>query len=78
MARRFGATKVVLFGGALRDPENARDVDLACDIRSWNIFPLGGELEHALGVPVDVVPLDPPSRFTDHILRRGRILYDAA
>ncbi len=77
-AQRFGARKVVLFGGVLGDPEHARDLDLACDIRGWDIFRLGGELEHALGVPVDVVPLDPPSRFSEFALQRGRVLYEAA
>jgi len=77
-ARRFGARKVVLFGGVLRDPENARDLDLACDIRGWDILRLGGELEHTLWVPVDVVPLDPPSRFSEAVLKQGRVLYEAA
>lgn len=77
LARAYGATKVVLFGSALTAPHRARDLDIACDIPGLDLFAYAGRLEEALRMPVDVIPLSPPQAFTDVVLRRGRVLYDA-
>ena len=75
--RRHGATRIVLFGTALDAPEAARDLDLAVDgIEGWGFFRAAAEVEREVSVPVDLVPLSPPSRFTRHIERRGRLLYE--
>ena len=76
--RRFGATKIVLFGSAAESLESARDLDLACDgIDGWEFFCAGAQLEDALPVPVDLVALSPPSRFTRHIEKWGRVVYES-
>lgn len=72
LCREYGATRLVLFGSAVDDPEHAEDLDLAIDgVPGWTIWELAGRIERAVDVPVDVVPLD-PSPFTDHILQYGR------
>lgn len=74
--RRYGATRIVLFGGALDSSQPLRDVDLAVDgIEGWALFRAAAEVEHELNIPVDLVPLSPPTRFTRHIERKGRVLY---
>jgi len=77
LARRYGATKVILFGSALTDPRPARDLDIACDIPGLGLFEFAGQLEKMLGCPVDVIPLTPSTPFTKHIEERGKVLYEA-
>ena len=77
LARSYGASRVLLFGSALDDPENAQDLDLATDIPGLALFAYAGQLEEQLDIPVDVVPLTPRTPFIDHIARTGEVLYDA-
>jgi uncharacterized protein len=75
LARQFGATHLVLFGSALEDPTRARDLDLACDgIAGWKLFELAARIEEEVRVPLDLVPLQPATRFTRHILAHGKTL----
>ena len=75
LAKAYGATRLVLFGSAATMPEQARDLDLACDgVSGWNLYELGAHLEEELQIPLDLVPLTPPTRFTRLIERRGRVL----
>jgi predicted nucleotidyltransferase len=75
LARIYGATSLILFGSALDDPESARDIDLACDgVLGWKLYQLAARLEDELHVPLDLIPLSPPTRFTRMIERRGRQL----
>ena len=75
IAKSYGATRLVLFGSAVESPENARDLDIACDgVEGWELFGLGARLEEELGVPMDVIPLTPPTRFTRYIESKGRVL----
>ena len=77
LAKTYGVTRLLLFGSAATDLEQAKDLDLACDgIIGWKLYELGARLEEELNVPLDLVPLSPPSRFTDIIERRGKVLYD--
>lgn len=72
IARRYGATRMVIFGSAVDDPENARDLDLAIEgVEGWTIWELAGQIERALDIPVDVVPLD-PSPFTELVEEYGQ------
>ena len=72
LAKAYGATRLILFGSAASAPEQARDLDLACDgVSGWKFFELGARLEEELRVPLDLVPLSPPTRFTRLIERRG-------
>lgn len=75
LAKEYGATRLILFGSALTSPDQARDLDLACDgVVGWKLFEPGARLEEELGIPLDLVPLTPSNRFTQLIERRGRIL----
>ena len=75
IAETFGATRLILFGSAATNPEQAKDIDLACDgVAGWKIFELGACLEEELKMPLDLVPLSPPNRFTRIIERKGRVL----
>ena len=75
LAKAFGATRLILCGSAATTPEQARDLDLACDgVAGWKLYELGARLEEELRLPLDLVPLSPPTRFTRLIERRGRVL----
>ncbi|MDT0631084.1 nucleotidyltransferase domain-containing protein [Rubrivirga sp. S365] len=77
IARDFGATRVVLFGSAVDHPAHARDLDLAvAGVHGWAFYKLGARLDRTLGVPVDLVALDPPTPFSRRIEGAGRVLYD--
>lgn len=75
VARQFGARRLLLFGSGLENPTTARDLDLACaGVPGWKLFELASALEETLGVPLDLVPLDSPTPFTQLIERRSRVL----
>ena len=75
VARQFGAKRLLLFGSALEHPATARDLDLACSgVPGWKLFELASALEETLRVPLDLVPLDPPTPFTRLIEKRARVL----
>ena len=75
VAREFGARRLLLFGSALENPASARDLDLACaGVPGWKLFELSSALEETLGIPLDLVPLDPPTPFTRLIEKRARVL----
>lgn len=74
-AKRYGATRLILFGSALDKPENARDIDIACDgIQGWKLYEMAARLENELGASLDIVPLSPPNRFTRLIEAKGKNL----
>ena len=75
LAKDFGATRLILFGSAVTQPEQARDLDLACDgVSGWRLYELGARLEEELHISLDLIPLSPPTRFTRIIERRGKRL----
>jgi predicted nucleotidyltransferase len=75
LAKRYGATKLILFGSAATGSSEARDIDLACDgIPGWKLFEFAARLENELEAPFDVVPLTPPSDFTRRIEKTGKVL----
>jgi predicted nucleotidyltransferase len=75
VARQFGVTRLLLFGSVLEDPATARDIDLACaGVPGWKLFEFSAALEESLDVPLDLVPLDPPTAFTRLIEKRARVL----
>ncbi|MHB8763887.1 MAG: nucleotidyltransferase family protein [Deferrisomatales bacterium] len=75
LAKAYGASRVTLFASATEDPGRARDLDLACNgVPGWKLFELGARLEEGLHLLVDVVPLDPPTPFSRHIEKEGRVL----
>lgn len=75
LAKAYGATRLILFGSALTAPEQARDLDLACDgVIGWKLYELGARLEEELRLPLDLIPLTPSSRLTRLIERQGKVL----
>jgi len=75
VAKSFGATRIILFGSAVEKPDEARDLDLAFDgVPGWKLFELGARLEEELKVPLDIVSLYPPTRFTCLIEAKGQQL----
>lgn len=75
LAKAYGVSRLILFGSALDNPAEARDIDLACDgVAGWKLFELAARLEDELRMPLDVVSLTPPSRFTRLIESRGKVL----
>lgn len=76
LAKKYGATRLILFGSALSHPEQAHDLDLACDgVAGWKLYELGARLEEELQVPLDLVPLTPLTHLTQLIERRGKVLF---
>jgi predicted nucleotidyltransferase len=74
-AKAYGATSLILFGSAVEMPEKARDIDVACDgVPGWKLYELAARLEEELGMSLDIVSLSPPSKFTEYIKAKGKIL----
>lgn len=78
IARGYGATKLILFGSYLENPETARDLDLAVDgVPGWKLFELAARLEEALHIPLDLVPLSADTPLTRRVEAHGEVLYAA-
>jgi hypothetical protein len=75
-AKHYGARKVILFGSALETPDDANDIDIACDMKGLGIFAFAGKIEEELHVPIDVVPLTPRNYFVELVEERGKVLYE--
>ena len=74
-ARQYGATELILFGSALDPLAEPQDLDFACrGVRGWDLYRLAAAVEERLRMPVDLVPLDTPSRFSQWIELQGRRL----
>lgn len=79
LAKANGATRLILFGSAAEAPDDARDIDIACDgVEGWKLYELAARLEEELNTPLDIVSLTPSTSFTKYIESKGRILYDIA
>ncbi len=75
LAREYGATRLILFGSYTRNPAEAHDLDLACEgIHGWKLYEFAGRVENELHIILDVFPLNPSTRFTQHIEREGIVL----
>lgn len=76
--RRHGARRVLVFGSALRSPETARDLDLACDgVPPRKYLTALADLTDQLGLPVDLVDLSEESPFTRLVRSRGEVVYES-
>ncbi len=76
VALAFGATRLILFGSALEEPERARDIDLAFEgVEGWQQFEMGARMEEAVHKQIDLVPLRPNDPFCQYVLETGRLLY---
>ena len=77
LAKEYGATKLLLFGSALYNPQNANDLDIGTEgIEPSKFFLFGAELEDIILKNVDVIPLDQSSKFVEHIIKQGKIIYE--
>ena len=75
IAKSYNAKRLLVFGSSLGNSGKARDIDLACDgIVGWKLYEFGAELEERLDMPVDIVPLHPPTRLTRYIESKGKVL----
>jgi len=76
IARKYHASRVLLFGSALSDTVEGRDIDIAVEgIADRDFYAFYGELIFALSRPVDVVDLSKKTRFIELILKEGIPLY---
>ena len=76
IAKRFGVTKVLLFGSCADPHEEGRDIDLAVEgVRPSEFFDLYGKLMFSLSKPVDLVDLADETKFTDIVRREGVPIY---
>lgn len=77
LAKEYGATRLLLFGSALEDPDNANDLDLGVDgISGMKFFQYGGILETMIYKQVDIVDLSLDNVFINHIKQIGKYIYD--
>lgn len=75
LAKTYGAVRLILFGSALETPEEAKDIDIACDgVMGWKLYELAARLEEELHMPLDLVPLNPQTSFTKLIENKGKII----
>lgn len=75
ISKEYGATQMILFGSALENPTEAKDIDLACDgVTGWKLFELAAQLENTFHINFDLIPITPSSRFTRHIEAHGKRL----
>ena len=75
LAKSYGATRLILFGSAASAPDEARDLDLACDgVSGWKFYELGARIEEELKISLDLISLNPPTSFTRLVERKGKVI----
>jgi len=76
IARKYHASRVLLFGSSLSDTEESYDIDIAVEgIPDKDFYSFYGELLYALSKPVDVVDLSRRTRFTELVVKDGIAIY---
>jgi predicted nucleotidyltransferase len=76
LAAKYSLKKVLLFGSAARQDSGFRDIDIAIEgIHPHDFFRFYGELMSRLSVPVDVLDMSRPKRFSHMVRREGIALY---
>lgn len=76
ISKKYGISRVFLFGSSLNDSTEANDIDIAIEgLKDANFFKFYGELIFSLSKPVDVVDLTNKSKITDIIYSEGLQLY---
>ena len=76
IARKYRVSRIWLFGSALAETGESRDIDIAVEgIADEDFFSFYGELICALSKPVDVVDLSRKTTFTELVLKEGVALY---
>ncbi len=76
IARKYGVSRVLLFGSSLLATQESRDIDIAVEgIEHKDFYAFYGELIYSLSKPVDVIDLSHKSKFIDLVLKEGIPLY---
>jgi uncharacterized protein len=76
IARKYRASRVLLFDSALTDTTESRDIDIAVEgVDDKDFYAFYGELLYALSKPVDVVDLSRKTKFIELVLKEGELLY---
>ena len=69
VARKYRASRVLLFGSSLSDSPESRDIDIAVEgVNAEDYFAFYGELLCSLSKPVDIVDLSQRTKFVDLVL----------
>ncbi len=77
IARKYHASRVLLFGSALSETTESRDIDIAVEgIPDKDFYAFYGELLYALSKPVDVVDLSKKTKLIELVLKEGVTLYE--
>lgn len=72
IARKYHVSQVLLFGSALSEDVESKDIDIAIEgIADKDFFAFYGELLCALSKPVDVIDLSKTSKFVEMVRREG-------
>ncbi|TAK60248.1 MAG: nucleotidyltransferase domain-containing protein [Bacteroidetes bacterium] len=75
-AEKYQVKEVFLFGSSLGNPDEANDIDLAVrGIKPALFFRFYGDLFFLLSKPVDLVPLDIPTPFTEYVFKHALRIY---
>ena len=75
-ARKYRATRVLLFGSTLSDSIESRDIDIAVDgVADKDFFAFYAELLCKLSKPVDIIDLSKKTKFVELVLKEGLSLY---
>ena len=65
-----------MFGSALSDTVESRDIDIAVEgVADKDFYDFYGELLFALSKPVDIVDLFKKTKFIELVLKEGKPLY---
>ena len=72
IARKYRASRVILFGSAVSHKGDYQDIDIGVEgIADDQFYSFYGELILELPKPVDVVDLSKSSKFTELVRREG-------
>jgi predicted nucleotidyltransferase len=72
IARKYRASRVLLFGSAVSHEEDYQDIDIGVEgIADDQFYSFYGELMLELPKPVDVIDLSKSSKFTELVRREG-------
>jgi predicted nucleotidyltransferase len=72
IAHKYHVTRILLFGSALSQKDEPRDIGIAVeDVAEKDFYTFYGELLCSLSTSVDVIDLSKRTKFTDLILKEG-------
>ena len=76
LAEKYQVKRIILFGSAIKDTKENRDIDLAVEgIADKLFFKFYSELIFKLSKPVDLIDLRKKSKFSEIIREEGIQLY---